>query len=145
MYEQFIDDLAKIKKDDILRFDDGHKSQLHALEIAKMHGIRVIVGITTDFIGRPGYMTWEDVKAISEDHEIANHSRMHEHLNEYDRNELMEELGGANIAIHKNTGIWPTTYLPTYNFRTRLVDDVCVSLNMQVLDPVVIMYNTTVL
>lgn len=144
MYEQFIDDLAKIDKEhDIIRFDDGYKSQLHALEIAEMHGVRVVVGITTDFIGKDGYMTWDDVRSISATHIIANHSRMHEHLNDYSKNELIEELGGACMTLKREVGRWPKIYLPTYNYVTKLVEEVCKELHMEILDPVFIMYNNT--
>jgi peptidoglycan/xylan/chitin deacetylase (PgdA/CDA1 family) len=111
--------------------------------MAATYGRRVVVGITTDFIGKPGYMTWDDVRRISEHHEIANHSRAHEHLNDYSKIELIEELSGANSVIKREIGTCPRTYLPTYNYRSKLLDEVCYELDLAILDPVIIMYNKT--
>lgn len=142
--KQFEEDLDHtIRSSDIVRFDDGHAGQWEALKIAEAYGIKVVVGITTDFIGKPGYLTWDQVRVISQYHILGNHSRAHEHLNELSRDEILEEIAGANIKIYEETSVMPRFYLPTYNYVNRDIRQACQTIGLEILDPVIIMYNHT--
>ena len=63
----------------VLTVDDGHQSFLTgALPILRHFGFAVTLFINTDSVGRPGYMTWDDLIGLAaEGMEIGNHSASH--------------------------------------------------------------------
>lgn len=140
-FAQFEKDLSLLKPDDIIRFDDGWAGQFEACHIAEQHNVAVVLGITTDFVGKSGYMTWDQIRTLSQKHVIANHSRAHGHLDEWDGQAVLDELAEANNIIYGEIGHVPAYYLPTYNYVDQHVRDACEILGMEILDPVIIMYN----
>lgn len=145
-FQQFVSDLKRFKEDGlyhVIRFDDGHVSQLGALEIAREYGFNVAVGITTDFVGKEGYMTWEQVNSVRALHTLCNHSVSHQHMDDWTLDQVVSELNKASEAIEYHTGKIPRYYLPTYNLVNENIKMACEYLGLEVLDPVEIMYNTT--
>jgi peptidoglycan/xylan/chitin deacetylase (PgdA/CDA1 family) len=63
-----------------LRFDDGWKSQLNAYELLKKYNLTGSIYIISGFIGKEGYMSWEDVEKVSEIMEIGGHTVNHTDL-----------------------------------------------------------------
>jgi len=144
-FEQFGRDLKKVRHFN-LRFDDGWAGQLMACEMAKEAGVKVVLGITTDFIGRPGYLTWEQVRYLSHDHELGNHSVRHEHLDGYTVCQIIDELQRASDVVRRETNVQVTKYLPTYNFVNDNVKEACRQLGLILPErEPVIMYDTTIL
>ena len=104
-YKQFAED---IKTDfDLITFDDGHKSQLKALDMLKECGIKGMVAITTGFLNSPNYMTDDDVRMIAKGHYIANHTHRHLDLTKLSDIEIGIELSTANDILYKLTGVKP--------------------------------------
>ena len=66
----------------VLTFDDGVADHLKiaAPELEK-RGWRGVFNIVTDWIGRPGKLTWEDVRElIKRGHEVTTHTKSHPNL-----------------------------------------------------------------
>lgn len=63
----------------VLTVDDGYQSFLTgALPVLRRFGFAATLFINTDSIGRPGYMTWDDLVGLAaEGIEIGNHSASH--------------------------------------------------------------------
>lgn len=144
-YAQFEQDLS-FKNRFAFRFDDGHAGQLLACEQAREHSVNVVVGITTNFVETVGYLTWEQLRFISQFHTLANHSVKHEHLRERSIDEIVYELEMANDIIERNTGLRPTLYLPTYNEVNQNIIEACKKISLKIFGyNLKIMYNDTVL
>ena len=66
-----------------ITFDDGFASTYtNALPVLTERGIKATVYVTTDFIGSPGYMTWDQVISLQNDYgwEIGSHTVTHAEL-----------------------------------------------------------------
>ncbi len=60
------------------RFDDAYASQREAIALLDKNGIKVSVYCITDFVGTPGYMSWDEIQALAKrGHEIGSHSATH--------------------------------------------------------------------
>jgi peptidoglycan/xylan/chitin deacetylase (PgdA/CDA1 family) len=64
-----------------LRFDDGWKSQMNAYYSLKQNNLSGSLYIISDFVGKEGYMDWNDIGKASEIMEIGGHTRTHADLN----------------------------------------------------------------
>ena len=143
-FEQFEKDLD-CASECKFRFDDGHKGQYVACLMAEKRNIKVYLGITTSFVGTEGYLTWENIRALSLKHIICNHSMLHEHLDDKTEDEIYEELKEANRIIEAKTWKKVTHYCPTYNFINDNVRNACKRLGLEIVDPVVAVSRTTYL
>lgn len=161
-YEQFRHDLeTRVKANDIVRFDDCWSGQYKACKIAEEFGIRVVLGITTGYLDRdvepqiyhgdlkfvtPDYMTWDQVKELTivGKHIAANHTHSHPNPVKLTQMEFRDELNRADRRIEAMLDTIAMLYLPTYNYVDEHVKQVCDELDMQILNPVFIMRNTTV-
>ena len=142
-YQQFAEDLGK--PIDYIRMDDGWKSQIPACQMAKNMGHKVHLGITVDFIGRPDYMTWDDVMDLARDHIICNHTIYHNHLDDKTEEQIYNELRVANGVLAKISGQKILYYCPTYNFINDKIKRACKRLGLTILDPVLPVSNNMVL
>ena len=154
-YAQFEQDLKRLRRGDVIRMDDGWSGQFEACRIARRHGVRVVLGIVPGYVDGivtpmvtdenvlPVYMTWEQLRQLSPHHELANHTYAHQHLNGLSTEMILNDLVKANMRIDEMTGVMPTSYLPTFNHVSHEIQQACKELYLKILDPVVIMYNTT--
>lgn len=98
-----------------LTFDDAYES-VYSTAAAMMaaRGYPYTVFVNTNAVGRPGYMTWDQLKELSgrEGVTIANHSTDHGHLarkpgeseNQW-RKRVRTSLDGAQQALQQHLGI----------------------------------------
>jgi len=68
----------------VLSFDDGWIDQLNTLPIMKQYKYRGVFAIIARIPDTkyPVYMTWDQVRLVAKDHEIASHMYSHSHLND---------------------------------------------------------------
>lgn len=60
------------------RFDDAYRSQIEALNILAASEMKASVYCIAGFVGTPGYLNWDEIRAISQKgHEIGSHSVTH--------------------------------------------------------------------
>ena len=93
----------KLQKKILLTIDDGFLSFYeNAWPILKNKKIPFILFISTREVGNFNYMTWEQIKEISEENfvEIGNHSHTHEYLAD-ENNEVIKEDIEKSISILK--------------------------------------------
>lgn len=94
----FIEDLIATEqwpeKAVILTFDDGHLSNFTlALPILEEFGFKGVFFITSDWVGKPGYMSEDQVKELSRRKmSIGAHGRSHSFLNGLNSSEVFDEL-----------------------------------------------------
>ena len=87
--------LKKERKQILLTIDDAFSSFYeNAWPILKKEKIPFILFVSTQPVGKYGYMTWEQIKEIEKEDFafIGNHSHSHEYLVEYNFNEFKKDI-----------------------------------------------------
>ena len=113
----------KVKKI-LLTIDDGFQSFYdNAWPVLKKENIPFILFISTAYVGKNGYMNWEQIKEIEESGLgiIGNHSHTHEYLVDETNNQIINDLNGDELInlsnlldiddenLYKfNQGLYPT-------------------------------------
>ncbi len=111
-----------------LTFDDALKSHLTvAAPILEKYGFTGCFNITTDFIGRPNHLTWDDVRELKRrGHEIASHGKTHASLVKLLEKEgpdaVCRELAASRDAIAEALGEPPRLFCHPYMARNPEVD-----------------------
>lgn len=78
----------------VLTFDDGKEDALtRVLPALQKRGMRAVFFIPTALMGKPGYLTWDGVRALAAaGMEIGSHTVHHARLSELDDEQLQDEL-----------------------------------------------------
>ncbi len=59
--------------------DDGETKDLEIVEVLERHGVRGVFAVSPDLIGRPGFLTYDELRQIrAAGHEIAFHGTTHD-------------------------------------------------------------------
>ena len=84
-----------------ISFDDGDRGQFeHGFKELVARRMRATFFITTGWVGRPGYVTWEDLREMrAAGMSIQSHTVTHPFLSEADEQRLMEELRNSKAAL----------------------------------------------
>ena len=84
-----------------ISFDDGDYGQFeHGFKELVARGMRATFFITTEWVGRPGYVTWEDLREMrAAGMSIQSHTATHPFLSEADEQRLMDELRNSKAAL----------------------------------------------
>ena len=94
------------KKPVILTFDDGYAdAYTNAFPLLKKYGFIGTFFITCNLIGRPGYMTWDQVKEL--DHlgmDIESHAMDHKAMSGFSLAGLAYEMGQARATLAQQLG-----------------------------------------
>ena len=107
-----------------LRFDDGWHSQLNAARLLEQHGAPGSIYIISDFMGQEGYMTWDDVRAVSRVMEIGGHTRTHSDLRNLASLPEYEDEIGADYRALADRGFKVTTFVYPYGNYSPVAIDV---------------------
>jgi peptidoglycan/xylan/chitin deacetylase (PgdA/CDA1 family) len=96
----------------VLTLDDGHASHLeHVAPLLVRYRFSGTFFVTTDFIGKPGYLTWDQVrKLVFLGMEIGSHGKSHRPLTRLSRQELFVELADSRRILQDQLGV-PVTAL----------------------------------
>jgi len=77
----------------VITFDDGSKSILHALPILKKHKYKFSVFVVGDWIGKPGFLNYDDLrKIVKSGGNLQWHTKSHQNLTSLDGDALVSEL-----------------------------------------------------
>jgi peptidoglycan/xylan/chitin deacetylase (PgdA/CDA1 family) len=89
-----------------ITFDDGTAGQYeHAVPSLLARGMTATFYVTTDWVGRPGFMTWEQLREISAaGMSVQSHTRSHPFLSELAADALRAELLGSKSALDDMLG-----------------------------------------
>jgi peptidoglycan/xylan/chitin deacetylase (PgdA/CDA1 family) len=91
----------------VLTFDDGHESNCtKALPALLEAGFGATFFVTVGWVGRPPYMTWDQIKSLAASGmEIGSHSMTHRPPSTLSRAELLSELSDSRKALEDRLGI----------------------------------------
>lgn len=84
-----------------ITFDDGFKSVIdNALPLMEEYGYRGTNYVMPDFIGKEGYMTWEDLAVLHNScWETGSHTMNHPDLTELSREDVYYEVGESKKIL----------------------------------------------
>ena len=102
----FEDDFKKVKnqKKILLTIDDGFSSfYINAWPFLKENKIPFILFISTESVGKKGYMTWDQIVEVNNEKFafIGNHSHSHDYLTKFDFDKFKKDIN-ESINIFKN-------------------------------------------
>jgi len=103
----------KSEKKILITIDDGFTSfYKNAWPYLKKKKIPFILFISTEAVGKHGYMDWIQLKEIEKEDFafIGNHSHSHEYLVEYDFNKFKEDIDTSIKIFIKNIGYNPSFF-----------------------------------
>lgn len=85
-----------------LTFDDGFETHRLGAKILDDHGLRGTFYVILSRLGREGYMTVDDLRALADrGHEIGAHTFTHRRLTELPLDEATRELCDARVALQE--------------------------------------------
>jgi peptidoglycan/xylan/chitin deacetylase (PgdA/CDA1 family) len=108
------------EKTAVLTVDDGYKSfQTEAVPLLDQYGYKATVFVCTDYVGRSGYLSWEDIRALrKKGYEFGNHSHSHAHfLNGSEaetRERFLADLNQSEKIFRQELGSKPSLYCYPY-------------------------------
>jgi peptidoglycan/xylan/chitin deacetylase (PgdA/CDA1 family) len=111
----------------VVTFDDGYDDTIGAMTALADIGIPSVVYVTVDFIGRPGFMTPNDLRELAAHPlmEVGAHSISHPRLDELPRAEIAHQIGAARMYLQHVTGApIPSVAYPHGNYDRRVLDEV---------------------
>jgi peptidoglycan/xylan/chitin deacetylase (PgdA/CDA1 family) len=106
LFEHFAGGAALPTRSVLLTFDDGYDDSYdHAFRLLKAHGMVGTFFITTDFVERPGYLTWDQIVEMADaGMEIAAHSSNHADLARIGPAELKRQLVEPKAILEEHLG-----------------------------------------
>ena len=95
-----------------LTFDDGYAdAYTDALPVLKRYGLLATFYIVSNFVGQPGYMTWEQVAALRDaGMEIGAHTVSHLDLTSLDWETAGFEIAQSKAELDRQLGISVTSF-----------------------------------
>jgi len=105
--------IPRNKKVILLTIDDAFKSfYLEAWPVLKKNKIPFILFVSTEPVGKKGYMTWSQIKEIEKEPFvfIGHHSHSHEYLIDKTENEFVNDIKIANKEFLNNLGYVPNLF-----------------------------------
>ena len=103
----------KEKKGILITIDDGFTSfYKNAWPYLKKRKIPFILFISTEAVGKYGYMNWDQIKEIEKEEFafIGNHSHSHEYLVGYNFSEFKKDIDTSINIFRNNIGYNPTFF-----------------------------------
>jgi peptidoglycan/xylan/chitin deacetylase (PgdA/CDA1 family) len=95
-----------------ITFDDGYADAYsEALPVLQRYGLLATFYIVTNFVGQPGYMTWEQVAALRDaGMEIGAHTVSHLDLTSLDWDTASFEIAQSKAELDRQLGINVTSF-----------------------------------
>ena len=113
--KKFLDEfeIPKKEKKILLTIDDGFKSFYNeAWPYLKKNKIPFILFISTEPVGKNGYMNWEEIREInnSEIGSVGHHSHTHEYLIDMREAEFIKDIATATRIVKDKLGYVPPIF-----------------------------------
>ena len=96
-----------------LTFDDGYDDNIaNAAPILKKYGLTATLFVTTDFVGTPRYMSWDDLKKLTSEYDwtIGAHTKSHPNLTSIGIDQAMAEISESKKLIEQSLDIKVTDF-----------------------------------
>ena len=97
----------------MITIDDGFKSFYdEAWPYLKENKIPFILFVSTEPVGKKGYMTWDEIKEIDQSKigYIGHHSHTHEYLIDMENDEFINDINKASKIFKKKLGYIPDIF-----------------------------------
>ena len=104
---------SKSNKEILLTIDDAFESfYLEAWPFLKENNIPFILFVSTEAVGKRGYMTWDQIREVESENFslIGHHSHSHEYLIDEDENNFILDIAKANVIFQKELGYIPNLF-----------------------------------
>jgi len=90
----------------VITFDDGYEdNQRIAVPILRKYGFKAIIFVITDNIGKPDYLTWQQLKTVQERAiSIGSHTMTHADLAKLQSAEIAQEVRNSKESLEKGLG-----------------------------------------
>ena len=111
----FLNEFNKVKKNKkiLITIDDGFKSFYNeAWPYLKKNKIPFILFVSTEPVGKKGYMTWDEIKEIDDSDigYIGHHSHTHEYLIDMTEKEFINDIETATEIFKDKLGYVPPIF-----------------------------------
>ena len=119
-------DLPKNKKKILITIDDGFKSFYEeAWPYLRKNEIRFILFVSTQPVGKRGYMTWEQIREIekSDFALIGHHSHTHDYLIDKSDEEFISDIEKANSIFLNKIGYIPFVFSYPFGEYSKFMKD----------------------
>ena len=94
-----------VQKPVLLTFDDATNDHYNNLfPLLKKHNVSALIFIITDFVGKPGYMTWDQIREMQQSGlaEFGSHTCSHRRLRDLSEKEIIEEITKSKQVIEEH-------------------------------------------
>jgi len=125
----------------LLTIDDGFQSFYdNAWPILKKKNIPFILFISTVYVGKKGYMNWEQIKEVEKSGLgiIGNHSHTHEYLVDETNNQIINDLNQAIALFEKELGHSPSYFSYPFGEYSNNFKKILTNLNSGILSSLVL-------
>jgi len=140
-YEQFWHDIRK-KTYDWITIDDGMACNVRACEMMREVNQRAKLFICSSLIGRPEYLTWDQIGQLSKHHDIECHSSIHVDHTKLEPKQVMNSIEECKTELTVR-GYKPRYFVAPYNLYNESVEAYARQLNLiPLIDRITIKNNT---
>ncbi len=94
-----------MQKPVLLTFDDATQDHYTVLfPILKTHKVHALIFVITDFVGKPGYMTWQQMQEMQQSGlvEFGSHTCSHRRLRELPQEQIIQEITQSKKVLEEN-------------------------------------------
>jgi len=90
-----------------ITFDDGRENQYtNAVPLLEKYGFVATFSPFTNAIGRPGYVTWEQLMEMRDaGHDIGSHAVYHPYMTRLSEDEMRREAGESRAVLQEKLGM----------------------------------------
>ena len=106
-------DIPKLNKEVLITIDDAFQSfYLEAWPYLKENKIPFILFVSTESVGRRGYMTWDQIREVESEKFafIGHHSHTHNYLIDETNDQFILDIEKANVIFIKELGYIPNLF-----------------------------------
>ena len=94
------------KKSVVITLDDGYEDNYtNAFAVLKEYHFPAIIFIVTDVVGKPGFVTWDQIKEMEKSGiSFGSHTRLHTYLPSLDKAEQRNQIRGSKEILEQQLG-----------------------------------------
>ena len=118
--------IAKLEKEILITIDDAFSSFYEvAWPYLKKEKIPFILFVSTEAIGKNGYMTWDQIKELEKENTsyIGNHSHTHSYLVDLKNDDFIKDINTASAMFIKNLGYNPIFFSYPFGEYSNLIKE----------------------
>ncbi len=118
--------VSKLNKEILITIDDAFESFYYeAWPFIKKNKIPFILFVSTEPVGKRGYMTWDQIREISSENFslIGHHSHSHEYLIDKNKDEFILDISKANVIFQKELGYIPNLFSYPFGEYSKFMKD----------------------